>query len=50
MGKELEIKLAAPGAAALDAVCADARVEARRCGGWQEICMEMDAPAARGER
>ncbi len=40
MGKELEIKLAASGAAVLDAVCADAAVEALRCGGWQEICME----------
>ena len=48
MGKELEIKLAAPGAAALDAVCSDAQVEALRCGSWQEICMEttyLDTPA-----
>ena len=42
MGKELEIKLAAPGQAALAAVCADARVETARCGSWQEISMETD--------
>ena len=32
MGKEIEIKLAAPDAAALEAVGADARVEAARTG------------------
>ena len=37
MGKEIEIKLAAPDAAALEAVGADARVEAARTGAWQEI-------------
>ena len=39
MGKEIEIKLAAPDAAALEAVGADARVEAARTGAWQEIRM-----------
>ena len=39
MGKEIEIKLAAPDAAALKAVGADARVEAARTGAWQEIRM-----------
>ena len=39
MGKEIEIKLAAPDAAALEAVGADARVEAARTGTWQEIRM-----------
>ena len=35
MGKEIEIKLAAPDVAALEAVGADARVEAARTGAWQ---------------
>ena len=39
MGKEIEIKLAAPDAAALEAVYTDARVEAARTGAWQEIRM-----------
>lgn len=39
MGKEIEIKLAAPDASALEAVGADARVEAARTGAWQEIRM-----------
>ena len=39
MGKEIEIKLAAPDAAALEAVGTDARVEAARTGAWQEIRM-----------
>lgn len=65
MGKEIEIKLGAPDAAALEAVGADARVEAARTGAWQEIRMvteyldtpdrgdrraEMDAAAANGKR
>ena len=39
MGKEIEIKLAAPDAAVLEAVAEDARVEAARTGAWQEIRM-----------
>lgn len=52
MGKEIEIKLAAPDAAALEAVGADARVEAARTGTWQEIRMVteyLDTPD-RGDR
>lgn len=65
MGKEIEIKLAAPDAAALEAVGADARVEAARTGAWQEDPdgdgisghagsgdrrAEMDAAAENGKR
>ena len=39
MGKEIEIKLAAADAAALERVRADARVDAARVGAWQEIRM-----------
>ena len=39
MGKEIEIKLAAADAAALERVRADARVDAARAGAWQEIRM-----------
>lgn len=47
MGRELEIKLSAPDAAALEKVCTDAQAEAARRGGWQEIHMEtayLDTP------
>ena len=39
MGKEIEIKLAAPGAAALEAIFSDVHVEQLRTGAWQEIRM-----------
>ena len=39
MGKEIEIKLAAADAAALERVRADARVDAARAGAWREIRM-----------
>ena len=39
MGKEIEVKLAAPDAAALESVFSDARIEQARAGAWQELRM-----------
>ena len=42
MGQEIEIKLAAPEAATLEKVRADARVCAALCTPWREVRMETE--------